>query len=149
MFRTKKSEQYALRAVLELAKHRGKGPQKISQIASAQSIPSRFLEVILGQLKGSGILDSKRGYNGGYFLLRAPETITVGQVLRFLNGSGDLSHKISCMSKKQCPFSCDCAFLPMWKKVSSAIFQIYDETTFAELLANQNRSRSNSNGTKP
>jgi Rrf2 family protein len=141
MFRTKKSEQYALRAVLELAKNIGKGPQKISEIASAQSIPSRFLEVILGQLKGSGIVDSKRGYNGGYFLLRSPEKITVGEVLRFLNNYEDLSHKISCMSEKQCPFNCDCAFLPMWKKVSSAIFQIYDETTFAELLANRKRSR--------
>jgi Rrf2 family protein len=146
MFRTKKSEQYALRAVLELAKFSGKGPRKISQIAAAQSIPSRFLEVILGQLKGSGILDSKRGYNGGYFLLRAPEKITVGEILRFLNGSGDLSHKISCMSKKQCPFNCNCAFLPMWKKVSGAIFQIYDQTTFAELLANQKHPLSRMTG---
>ena len=54
MIRAKKSEQYALRALLELAKHRGKGPKKISEIAAAQAIPLRFLEVILGQLKGSG-----------------------------------------------------------------------------------------------
>ena len=51
---TPKKNQYALRAIFELAKHMGKGPKKISEIAKAQAIPMRFLEVILGQLKGSG-----------------------------------------------------------------------------------------------
>jgi Rrf2 family protein len=139
MIRAKKSEQYALRAILELAKFKGKGPMKISEIAAAQAIPLRFLEVILGQLKGSGFVDSKRGYQGGYFLLRSPDQITVGDVLRFLEGEEDPTHKVSCMSKKECPFECDCAFVPMWRKVNAAIFKIYDETTFADLMAYENR----------
>lgn len=139
MIRTKKSEQYALRAILELSRFKGKGPLKISEIAAAQAIPQRFLEVILGQLKGSGFVDSKRGYQGGYFLLRPPDRITVGDVLRFLEGGEDLAHKVSCVSKKECPFTCDCAFVPMWKKVNTAIFKIYDETTFADLLAYEHR----------
>ena len=140
MLRSQKKEQYALRALLELAKHKGKGPQKISEIARAQAIPPRFLEVILSQLKGSGLVDSKRGYYGGYFLVRKPDQITVGEVLLFLLGGDDPAHKISCMSKKDCPFECDCAFVPMWEKVNQAIFKIYDETTFADLIKNEKRS---------
>lgn len=140
MIRAKKSEQYALRALLELAKYKGQGPKKISEIAQAQAIPLRFLEVILGQLKGSGFVDSKRGYQGGYYLLQSPEKITVGDVLRYMQGEEDPVHNISCMSKKECPFQGDCAFVPMWQKVNNAIFKIYDETTFADLLKNENRS---------
>ena len=137
MLRTQKKEQYALRALLELAKHRGKGPKKISEIAQAQAIPPRFLEVILSQLKGSGLVDSKRGYYGGYFLVRKPDQITVGEVLLFLQGEDDPAHKISCMSKKKCPFECDCAFVPLWKEVTDAVFKIYNETTFQDLLNNE------------
>lgn len=60
-----KKGQYALRAVYELAKRQGQGPTKISAIAEAQAIPHRFLEVILHQLKGSGLVASKRGFYGG------------------------------------------------------------------------------------
>jgi Rrf2 family protein len=137
MVRTQKREQYALRALLELSKHKGKGPKKISEIARAQAIPLRFLEVILSQLKGSGLVDSKRGYYGGYFLVRKPDQISVGEVLRFLQGKEDPAHKISCMSKKDCPFECDCAFVPLWKQVNDAVFKIYNETTFQDLLNNE------------
>ena len=134
MFPTRKSDRYALRAVLELAKSPKGTPRKSGSIAQAQAIPPRFLEVILNQLKGSGLIASKRGYQGGYYLLKRPENVTVGDVLRFLHNDEDITHQISCTSKNQCPFDCDCAFVPLWKKVSDAIFHIYDATTFADLL---------------
>jgi Rrf2 family protein len=140
MFRTQKREQYALRAVLELAKHKGQGPKKISEIAKAQAIPLRFLEVILGQLKNSGFIESKRGYHGGYKLMMPPEKLSVGDVLRFMQGSADPAHNISCLSKHDCPFNCNCAFVPLWKKVNSAIFKIYDETTFQDLLDHEKQN---------
>ena len=135
MFPTRKSDRYALRAVLELAKSPPGTLRKSGSIAQAQAIPPRFLEVILNQLKGSGLVDSKRGHQGGYFLLKKPEDVTVGDILRFLNGTDDFTHQIACTSKEECPFDCDCAFVPLWKKVSDAIFHIYDATTFADLLA--------------
>ena len=141
MIRTHKKEQYALRAVLELAKKSGKGPTKISDIAAAQAIPPRFLEVILSQLKASGFVDSKRGFYGGYFLLRSPDQITVGDVLRFMQGEEDPAHRVSCMSKTQCPFECDCAFVPMWTKLNKAVFRIYDGTSFQDLLNNERSGR--------
>jgi Rrf2 family protein len=133
--------QYALRAVFELAKHTGKGPTKISAIAAAQSIPPRFLEVILSQLKGSGLVDSKRGFYGGYFLTRSPEKITVGEIFRFLVGSSDPAQCVACVSKKDCPFDGRCAFAAMWEKVTSAINSIYNETTIKDLLENEDGIR--------
>ena len=127
--------------MLELAKYQGKGPLKISEIAKAQAIPLRFLEVILNQLKGSGFIESKRGYHGGYTLVRPADEISVGDVLRFMLGDDDWVHRISCNSKKECPFKCDCAFVPLWKKVNDAMFEIYDTTTLKDLIENEKRIR--------
>jgi Rrf2 family protein len=131
---TPKKNQYALRAIFELAKHKGKGPKKISQIAAAQAIPLRFLEVILSQLKGSGLVESKRGFYGGYFLTRSPDCISVGDVLRYMEKPLPASHCVACVSKTNCPFSGQCAFAPMWNQVNDAIFRIYDQTTIQDLL---------------
>jgi Rrf2 family protein len=133
MFLTQRN-QYALRAIVELARRVGSGPVKVSEIAKAQAIPLRFLEVILGQLKGSGLVDAKRGYYGGYFLLREPEEITVGSVIRFLQGEPDLKECQTCISKMQCPFDHDCAFAALWNRVNEAVFNIFDETTIKDLV---------------
>ena len=129
--------QYALRAVFELAKHRGEGPTKISAIAEAQSIPPRFLEVILSQLKGSGLVDSKRGFYGGYFLTRSPEKITVGEIFQFLLGTSDPVECVACISKKDCPFDGRCVFASLWEQVTSAIDTIYNQTTIQDLIENE------------
>lgn len=129
-----KKNQYALRAIFELAKHMDQGPVKISDIAAAQSIPLRFLEVILNQLKGSGIVDSKRGFYGGYFLVRPPSQVSVGDVLRFLQPEPTRSDCIACVSKTSCPFDGRCAFSSMWLRVKRAAFTIYDETSFQDLI---------------
>jgi Rrf2 family protein len=136
MFLTHKRIQYAIRAVVELAKFFGQGPRKISDIAEAQIIPQRFLEVILAQLKGSGWVSSKRGYYGGYFLIRDPEKITVGDIVRYTQGQPDDWDCFVCESVNQCPFNGDCLFSEMWSKVKTAVFEIYDETTIQDLLEN-------------
>ncbi len=136
---TPKKNQYALRAIFELAKHQGKGPQKIIEIAKVQAIPMRFLEVILSQLKGSGMVDSKRGFYGGYFLTRSPDKISVGDVLRFMDKPANPNHCVACVSKSHCPFSGNCAFATMWNQVNAAIFEIYDNTTIQDLINNEKR----------
>ena len=136
---TPKKNQYALRAIFELAKHQGKGPKKISEIAEVQSIPLRFLEVILSQLKGSGLVDSKRGFYGGYFLTRPPDKISVGDVLRFMDKPSTSGQCVACVSNSNCPFSGKCAFASMWNQVNAAIFEIYDGTTILDLLNNEKR----------
>jgi Rrf2 family protein len=129
-----KKNQYALRAIFELAKHMDQGPVKISDIAAAQSIPLRFLEVILNQLKASGIVDSKRGFYGGYFLVKPPDQVSVGDVLRFLNRALPVPDCIACVSKTSCPFDGRCAFSSMWIRVKQAAFNIYDQTSFKDLI---------------
>jgi Rrf2 family protein len=130
-----RKNQYALRAVFELAKQRGKGPTKISDIAEAQAIPLRFLEVILSKLKRSGMVDSKRGFTGGYYLTRSPEQITVGDIMSFLQGPQKPVECAACVSRPGCPFERrGCAFSAMWNRVNCAISQVYNETTIQNLL---------------
>jgi Rrf2 family protein len=134
MLTPSKKGQYALRALYELARRRHEGPIKISTIAETQKIPRRFLEVILNQLKGSGLVDSKRGFYGGYVLAKAPRQVTVGDVLRFLEKDLDATRCLACVSRSICPFFGECAFAELWKKVKIATLKIYDETTIQDLL---------------
>src|ERR1700724_4117110 len=78
--------KYALRALLVLAKEYGQGPVLISDIAHREAIPHKFLELILLELRNHGILGSKKGKGGGYFLTRAPQLVHLGEVLRVLEG---------------------------------------------------------------
>ncbi len=129
-----KKQQYAIRAMLELARHQGKGPIKISDIAEAQAIPRRFLEVILNQLKGSGFIGSKRGYSGGYQLVISASDIRVGDIIRHIQGDKDLIECIACVAQEECPFEGRCSLFQMWNKVRDAIFSVYDATTLQDLL---------------
>ncbi len=77
---------YALRAVFDLALQRPGHPIKIADVARRQKIPQKFLELILSGLKQGGFVESRRGAEGGYLLARSPETITVGEVFRYVEG---------------------------------------------------------------
>lgn len=139
-----KKEQYAVRAIYELAKRSTCGPTKISDIADAQSIPVRFLEVILGQLKKSGLVASKRGFYGGYYLLKPPEDVSVGEVLRFLqkkvekSEAGDPAATRGKVSKAVASKSEDDEENPaleqLWRKVKAAAYGIYDDTSMKDLM---------------
>jgi len=127
--------QYALRAVFELAKHQGKGPIKVQEISESQAIPLRFLEVILNRLKRNGLVQSKRGYTGGYSLIKNPKKITVGDVFRYMDES---IHPVECVTlgaeESTCPLRGHCSFFPMWEKVHDAIYGVFDETTIQDLV---------------
>ena len=122
--------EYALKAVFDLAsqclEHRQTSgplpPVKIADIARRQRIPQKFLELILSGLKQSGFVDSRRGAEGGYLLARSPDSITVGEVLRSVEnvkGSG--------RTNASDPFAV------IWNRVDSAVSDVLDQTTFAEL----------------
>src|SRR5579863_6191056 len=78
--------EYALLAIFDLAANAGAEPVKIAEIARRQKIPQKFLELILASLKQGGFVESRRGAEGGYLLSRRAEQITVGDVLRFVEG---------------------------------------------------------------
>jgi len=119
--------KYGLRAIFELALRDTTDPVKIRDIASAQAIPPRFLEVILAELKHGGFVESRRGNGGGYILARPAHNLTVGEVLSFLQGGARTSrYRTSLIG--------DYAFSKMWGKIGAAISDIYNNTTFAGLV---------------
>ncbi len=126
--------RYAVRAIFELAKHVGEGPVKIADIAQVQAIPPRFLEVILGQLKQVGFVKSIRGSRGGYLLARSPATLSVGEIIGFVQGPDDSIACIEGSSRRMCPLYPDCIFMPLWDKAQKAVSEVYKETTFEYLL---------------
>jgi len=119
---------YALRAVIELARARESGPQKISDVAAAQAIPARFLEVILNELRQGGFVDSRRGKEGGYFLLRDPEKITVGDIIRFVEGP------IRPAEPQSPTLAGSLALNEVWIAAEAALTRTYDDMTIAALL---------------
>ena len=132
---------YALRAVFELAKRYKTGPATIAAIADSQTIPPRFLENILLQLKMAGFLDSARGREGGYWLQRAPEDVSVGQILRAMEAT---IAPVSCVGGKlqeHCPMQYGCPFLPMWERAQQAMLDVYDNTSFADLMDHEKQLR--------
>ena len=126
--------QYGLRAIFELAWQNSQKPVKISEIASNQAIPMQFLEVILSQLKQGRFVASKRGSKGGYLLIRSPGDLTIGEVIRFIQGPIGPVECIESSSADNCPLYGNCAFLSVWEKVQKAISDVYDNITFQDLV---------------
>lgn len=131
---------YALRAIHALAEQAGPEPMKIAEIAAKERIPIRFLEVILNQLKGGGFVQSRRGAEGGYRLARPAEELTVGEVMRYIDGPIAPVDCVSQSRPKGCEFPGGCAFYPFWNRVRQAISDVVDRTTFADLVR-ENRER--------
>ena len=84
-----KKAEYAIRAVISIARHANNNPLQISEISKKESIPIKFLEQILLTLKNNGILNSKRGANGGYLLAKSKDDISIGMILDIIDGPFD------------------------------------------------------------
>jgi Rrf2 family cysteine metabolism transcriptional repressor len=117
--------EYALHALFDLTIQPPGVPIKIGDIAKRQRIPQKFLELILAGLKQGGFVESRRGAEGGYMLVRSPEMLTVGEVLRFVEGP---QHGRSRSRRKS-----ESPFAEMWNRVDLAVSDVLDRTTFAEL----------------
>jgi Rrf2 family protein len=126
--------EYAAKAVLHLSL---KYPQlvTISEIATEHSIPVKYLEHILLALKRAGLLESRRGVRGGYLLARPPEEISVGEVLRVVDGKFARAScaKISLRERYSCPESDSCGLKQTWEDVEQAVEKILFGTTFDDV----------------
>jgi Rrf2 family protein len=129
--------KYALKALLVLSEEYGNGPLLIAEIAERERIPKRFLELILLELKNQGVLRSKKGKGGGYLLNKPPDLLSVGHVLRMLEGP---LAPLPCVSKTayekcaECRDERTCGIRLLMKEVRDATATILDSTTFAEVL---------------
>jgi len=138
MIRISRKCEYALRAVFELAIRDDEHPVKIHQIAAAQNIPPRFLEVILNELRHAGLVQSRRGNVGGYMLARPAGELTVGQVIEHIEGPITLNGE---KANGNGYFHGDNAFADLWDNVAKAISGICRSTSFAELVASEKRTK--------
>jgi Rrf2 family protein len=128
--------KYALKALLVLTKEFGQGPVLISEIAWREEIPRKFLELILLELKNEGLLRSKKGKGGGYFLARPPHTIHVGDVLRALDGPIALTSCVSQTGYRRCEECIDertCGVRLVMKEVRDATAKILDATSLTDI----------------
>lgn len=137
---------YALKAIFELSLRYGEDGEllSLSEIAGPGDIPEKFLEQILLSLKKGGFVKSKRGVNGGFLLARHPADITVGEVIKFVEGPIE---PISCVEEgyKGCKDLKNCIFRDVWKEVGRSVSIVIDSLTFEELVVRYKERRLNLN----
>ena len=122
--------RYGIRLMLSLALHYDKGTLALKSIAREQDISEKYLEQIINPLTKSGLVKSYRGAQGGYILTREPKDITMGEVLRILEGS--LS-PVDCVDNPMCPNSDTCVSLSIWKKMKEALDDVVDNISLADM----------------
>jgi Rrf2 family protein len=143
MFSTK--AEYGVRVMVELARRAGKGPVPLAEIAADDGLPLAYLEHLVARLRKAGLLDSRRGAHGGYLLARAPEEITMAEVVQALEGS---IAPIECISEAaDGSLVCSresagegetfhvCPTKLLWTRVRFSIVRTLQETTLANLVA--------------
>lgn len=126
--------KYGVRALFEIARNFGKGPLSIKEIAERQKISLSYLEQILHKLGKAGIIESVRGPHGGYGLARKPGDLTIGDVVRALEGPIALSHCLEPGESGSCYQAEDCVARMVWSRVGAKIEEALDSITFEQLL---------------
>ena len=138
--------RYAIKALIGLAGEHSREPVLISALAEREMIPKKFLELILLDLKGMGLVASRKGKHGGYFLRELPADIKIGRVIRGMEGPLAL---LPCVSQTQyercedCKDEFTCGLRLVFKDVRDATAKILDNTSLADMLARSEREKSN------
>ena len=126
--------QYALRALFELARRKDQGLIRLQDVAEAQEIPHRFLENILNQLRQGGFVESRRGKDGGFILLKPASEISVFDVVTFIDGP---LYPVDCSGQnpiRKCPFQGNCVFSTLWEEARNSLEAVYRGKTLQDLL---------------
>ena len=130
--------RYGIHAMYDLALHADAGPQPIKAIAAREGVPEAYLEQLIAGLKRAGLVNSVRGAQGGYRLARPPEQITVGDVLRALEGGLGL---VDCLDEEAaCGKSCGCPTRVVWLKLRDGISAIVDGITLRDMIEENRRA---------
>ena len=127
--------EYTLRALVVLGRSYLQPVVRIQTISEQQNIPKRFLEQILNELKSAGVVESKRGIDGGYRLSKSPDKVTLAEVIRHIEGA---LAPVSCVSERfyekcSCPNEAKCGIRSVMKEVRDAIVKILETFTVADL----------------
>ena len=126
--------RYALRVMMDLAQHPEDGFISLKTVAERQDISMKYLEMIVGQLKRSALVESSRGKEGGYRLSRAPADYSVGEILRCLE---DNLAPVACIRDGgvECDQAAFCHTIPMWKELDEITNRYLDSVSLADLIS--------------
>lgn len=125
--------RYGLKAMVDLATEYGSGARlSIAQLAERQGVSAAYLEQLIASLKKAGLVTALRGVQGGYVLARSPELISVGEVLRVLEGSTAI---VDCVGTTgtDCSNVCSCSARPLWLKLQRRIDDVLNTTSVRDL----------------
>ncbi len=123
--------RYGLKAIFELALSYGEGPVSLKKICDKYQISENYLEQLFGKLKRAGHIESTRGAQGGYSLARNPKDITVGMILRTLEGEITAS---DCINKEICSRESICATRTIWEKIETSINNVIDNISLFDMI---------------
>jgi Rrf2 family protein len=135
-----KKTRYAIVALTILAREYGSGPLQIKEIAEEEKIPQSFLENILLELRKLGILGSKLGKSGGYFLLKKPEDVNLAEIIRHFEGTIALMYCVSEKAYQPCEFCKDesrCEIRKVFKEIRDTTYGILSRTNLKSLTQSQ------------
>lgn len=144
--RLSKRGEYGMRAMIALADMQKQNPGALVQIkdlSARENIPTKFLEQILLTLKNAGLLNSKMGIGGGYYLAKPPREITLGQIFRTLDGPLAPIRCVSQMAyeKCECPDEDTCGLRMAMSDVRNAIANVLDKTSLADVTRRVEKAR--------
>ena len=134
--------RYALRLLIDLAQHNDSGFITLKDIAARQNISKKYLEQIVSILNKAGFVRAIRGPQGGYQLVKPPEEYTAGMILRLTEGN---LAPVSCLEFEEntCDRQDTCATLELWKRLKTAIDDVVDSVTLAQLVEWQQQKNDN------
>jgi Rrf2 family protein len=140
--RLSRRSEYGLRALVDLVRHDGDGPVALALLAERNRLPTKFLEQIMASLKHAGIVRSTLGAHGGFAIAADPSTISIGRVIRLLDGA---LAPLGCVSLRyysacSCVDEASCVVRDVMIDVRDAMLEILDTETLADLAARPGRA---------
>ncbi len=126
---------YALRAVIHLARRDDRRPSSVAEIALREGVPKKFLEKIIQDLIHHGLVRSTRGAQGGYTLARAPEMITFKDVIEAIEGPVSINVCVGENGDHECAKFPNCGMLWGWKEAQKRMMDLFASTTLADVRA--------------
>lgn len=126
--------RYGLRALIDLASHGGKEPVSIMSISERQGISERYLEQLMSKMKKAGLIKSVRGAGGGYMLARDLSNISVGDILRALEGNLDPVECSGFLEEGGCQAADSCVTKYVWQRINDSINRTVDEIYLEDLV---------------
>ena len=139
-----KKAKYAIKALVKLAKEYEKGPILISAISEEERIPKKFLEAILLELKNAGILNSRKGKGGGYYLAKNPEEVILANIIRLFDGPLALQPCVSLNYYEKCEECIDedyCGIRSVVKELHAETIRILNENSLADIIRRETTLR--------